>query len=99
MGLKILNSEKSRFCEDGARTSGSVRATFPKVKAAGCEKTDVVKYLLSRWETGLIRRDPVDLPPADQRVHRAVPVLTQRFAAAHRQLVSAADHQPPRPVV
>src|SRR5690348_17676640 len=32
--------EKSKFTSPGARTSGSVRATFPKLKAGGCENTD-----------------------------------------------------------
>src|SRR5579872_1932203 len=50
-GRKLLKSEKSMLCEDGLRTSGSVRPTFPKVKAAGWEKTEVLKYSLIRWDT------------------------------------------------
>ena len=40
------------FSEEGPRTSGSVRAAFPKVNGAGCENTDVLKYFVSRCETG-----------------------------------------------
>src|SRR5579883_2915151 len=78
MGLNILNSEKSRFCDDGPRTSGKVRATFPNVKAAGCENTDVRKYCFRRCDTG-----PSRLALSPLLLGRSVlmPQLTQVFCA------------------
>src|SRR4051794_36408816 len=78
MGLNILKSEKSRFCDDGARTSGRVRATLPNVKAAGCENTEVLKYCLSLWDTG---PSSMALWPLLLGRRVLMPQLTQVFCA------------------
>src|ERR1051326_5924570 len=51
-GRKLLNRERSIFSDDGARTSGRVRAVLPSVNGAGCENTEVSKYFVSRCDTG-----------------------------------------------
>lgn len=82
----------------GASASGSVRAVFLNVNAAGCENTEILKYCFSRFSIGpqvrYQRPDPAlgAAGPPPHLIRRQDRFLRQVLL----QLLHRLLHQPPR---